>query len=125
MLLRKLTGRGLRTRTQGETILDEVAECGTTSKSLRSNHRLTLSLLVILNLSGCMSLHEEPLTIPHGTSIQHAEMPQQLRSKLNLPDSAIVERCGSDPENASYRIEFEDGSIFVIGPDGSTQGGIL
>ncbi|MDM4019626.1 hypothetical protein, partial [Roseiconus lacunae] len=63
--------------------------------------------------------------IPHGTPIEHQAIPRELRLKLALPEDASVERYGDDIEDASYRVQFADGTVSVFGPDGSYVGGIL
>lgn len=87
--------------------------------------KTTLLGFTLWGLCGCASLQEEPLSIPHGIAIQHSEIPAQLLEKLQLPEDTKVERYGSDPEDASYRIEYEDGSILLFGPDGTPRGGII
>ena len=74
---------------------------------------------------GCAWLHEENFSIPHGTPIQHDDIPRELRVKLALPEGAVVERYGEDVENASYRVEYPDGSISIIDADGSFRGGMM
>ncbi len=65
---------------------------------------------------------EPGFEIPHGTPITHDQIPEDLRAKLNLPVNASVERYGDDPNTASYRIEYRDGTVTTIGSDGALHG---
>ena len=106
-------------------ILISAAAVDPRGKRLRLRFLFTPLLAIAAGFCGCAALHEEQLSIPHGTAIRHTEIPKELRLKLNLPENAKVELYGDATENASYRIEYEDGSISVIGPDGSSRGGII
>ncbi len=97
----------------------------------------TLAIAAMLIL-GCASLNEDPSEVadrratdhdhladdnpfpldgpPHGTPIEHDEMPDAMRARHDIPDDATVERMGGDPGNAYYRVEYADGTVYLIGP---------
>ena len=88
--------------------------------SLLATARLQIvALILAATCLGCASTGEPGFEIPHGTPITHDQIPEVLRVKLNLPVDASVERFGEDPNTASYRIQYKDGTITTIGPDGS------
>ncbi|MCG8649885.1 MAG: hypothetical protein MI861_08630 [Pirellulales bacterium] len=55
---------------------------------------------------GCAWLHEENFSIPHGTPIQHDDIPRELRVKLALPESAVVERYGQAVSLKTISVSF-------------------
>lgn len=82
-------------------------------------------ILLAMFISGCASLDEPGFQIPHGTPISQDQIPDDLRTKLWLPTDASVERYGDDPDTAWYRIEYSDGTVTTIGPDGKLHGVLM
>ncbi|MCC9642192.1 hypothetical protein LOC71_07895 [Rhodopirellula sp. JC740] len=97
----------------------------TATTDLPSFNASSLFLCCTLLLFGCASFQEDGFVIPHGTPIKHQEIPRELRMKLALPEGASVKRYGDDPEDASYRIEYADGTISIVRSDGSSGGGMM
>jgi len=76
-------------------------------------------------LMGCGSLNERGFQFPRGTPILHEQLPDDLRNKLHLPGDASVDRFGDNPNKSSYRIEYRDGTVTMIGPDGELHGVLM
>ena len=55
-----------------------------------------------------------PTELPRGTPIGHDEIPDAMRTLI--PDDASVERYGDELDNAQYRVQHADGTVYVIGP---------
>ncbi|OUT62887.1 MAG: hypothetical protein CBB71_01055 [Rhodopirellula sp. TMED11] len=89
---------------------------------MRANLIYSIFLAVF---SGCALLEEPPLEMPRGTPVSHGEIPEALRTKLDLPANASVERFGDTRDTASFRIEYPSGSVRYIGSNGEVHGGIL
>ena len=75
--------------------------------------------LAAASMSGCASLDEPGFEIPRGTPILQDQMPDTLRTKIDLPQDASVECYGGDPSVASYRIEYKSGKVVIIDSDGA------
>lgn len=89
---------------------------------MRIAQAILLVILSVVVVPGCASLGEPGFEIPRGTPIRHDQIPETLRTKLNLPVDASVERYGDDPSTATYRIEYRGGTVTTIGPDGTLHG---
>lgn len=59
---------------------------------------------------------------PHGTPIAIDDIPPDLISPGSLPEGTTAERLG---DSGAYRLEYPDGTITVVGPDGAIQGGVI
>ena len=57
-----------------------------------------------------------PAELPRGTPIGHDEIPDTMRTRHAIPDDASVERYGDELDNAQYRVQHADGTVYVIGP---------
>jgi len=101
------------------------------TQSNTSRHRrvtaiqLYRSLLLMITLplaEGCSLLHEEPISIPHGTPISIDQIPASVIDQTSLPHRTIAERYD---DNGSFRIEYPDGGITILDSQGSFQGGVM